>query len=159
MRKHLHIDLPEAFCVPAEGARAELGDHRWNLSLSEIGFLKERWGLSMQAWVRRARDLEIIDANQYKLLNIDIRRRGWHRVEPVRYEGVEEPIMLRRLIARALSESIVSRTEASELFPAYERTREARLEERSFTMRDLANLDVEERHRVLEEAESRSRRC
>ncbi len=141
-----------SFLVPAGAARAELGEHRWTLSLPELGLLKERWGFSMQAWIRRAWDLQIIDANQYKLLNIDIRRRGWHKVEPVRYEGIEEPIMLRRLVSRALSEAVVSRSDASDLYPEYELTREARLESKRFTMRDLAKLDIEQRHRILSES-------
>ena len=49
-----------SFLVPAEAARRELGAHRRNLSIAELGLLKQRWGLSMQGWIRRARDLEII---------------------------------------------------------------------------------------------------
>ena len=46
-----------SFLVPAEAARRELGAHRRNLSIDELGLLKQRWGLSMQGWIRRARDL------------------------------------------------------------------------------------------------------
>lgn len=44
--------------------------------------LKERWGASIQAIVRRAFDLGIISAVQYRNANVYMSRNGWKRGEP-----------------------------------------------------------------------------
>lgn len=44
--------------------------------------LKERWGVSVQAIVRRAYDLGMITAVQYRNANVYISRKGWKRGEP-----------------------------------------------------------------------------
>jgi Zn-dependent peptidase ImmA (M78 family) len=43
---------------------------------------KERWGVSVQAIVRRAYDLGIMTAVQYRNANVFISRKGWKRGEP-----------------------------------------------------------------------------
>lgn len=44
--------------------------------------LKERWGVSVQAIVRRAYDLGMITAVQYRNANVYMSRNGWKRGEP-----------------------------------------------------------------------------
>ena len=44
--------------------------------------LKERWGVSVQAIVRRAYDLGMITAVQYRNANVYMSRKGWKRGEP-----------------------------------------------------------------------------
>jgi len=44
--------------------------------------LKERWGVSVQAIVRRAYDLSMITAVQYRNANVYMSRNGWKRGEP-----------------------------------------------------------------------------
>ncbi len=105
-----------SFLVPAEAARRELGTHRRGLTLEELGLLKQRWGLSMQGWIRRARDLEIISSDMYGRLNMQFRQAGWHRDEPFRYEASESPALLRRLVLRALSEGMITLEDADRLY-------------------------------------------
>lgn len=138
-----------AFLVPREAAIRELGERRRTLSIQELGLLKERWGLSMQAWVRRAFDLNVIDRSEYRRLNIEFRRRGWHRDEPYKYEGVEEPILFRRLIWRALSEAIISDAEARELCPGFEIEGEREPEPERVTLRQLARMSRAQRETAL----------
>ena len=106
-----------SFLVPGEAAKHELGMHRRDLTMRELGLLKQRWGLSMQGWIRRALDLEVISNDLYGRLNIQFRRLGWHRAEPVRYEANETPALFHRLVLRALSERIISSEEANHLYP------------------------------------------
>ena len=106
-----------SFLVPAEAAKHELGMHRRDLTLQELGLLKQRWGLSMQGWIRRARDLAVISDDLYGRLNIQFRRVGWHRNEPFQYEANEAPTLFHRLVLRALSERIISSEEADQLYP------------------------------------------
>ena len=106
-----------SFLVPGEAARQELGTHRRSLNMEELGLLKQRWGISMQAWIRRARDLEVISDDLYGRLNLQFRHAGWHRHEPFGYEGNESPGLFPRLVLRALSERMISFEEARQLHP------------------------------------------
>lgn len=138
-----------ALLVPRSAALQELGQRRRNLSLPELGLLKQRWGLSMQAWARRAKDCGIINDTTYRRLNIQFRTRGWHRQEPYDYEGVEEPLLFRRMLWRALEERIVSRNEAREMLPGYDMTPEARLAGAEPSLAELARLGPEQRAEAI----------
>lgn len=137
-----------ALLVPRDAALRELGNKRRNLSIPELGLLKERWGLSMQGWIRRAYDLEVIDYRQYRALNILFRQHAWHRLEPYQYEGTEEPLLLRRLVWRALTEGIISAREAKEIYPAYE-SEKGTLDALEPSLRQIAQLPRDERHRLI----------
>ncbi len=140
-----------SFLVPAEAARRELGHKRHGLELEELGLLKQRWGLSMQAWVRRAHDLEIISNELYRRLNMRFRQQGWHRKEPFAYEATESPTLLRRLVLRALAERIITAEEANRLHPGSSREdSEAVAAGRS--LRELARRSLEERYQTIEAA-------
>jgi Zn-dependent peptidase ImmA (M78 family) len=52
------------------------------VTLSRIAPLKTRWGVSIQALVRRAHDLGIIANRQYRYLFEQISARGWRTNEP-----------------------------------------------------------------------------
>jgi Zn-dependent peptidase ImmA (M78 family) len=141
-----------AFLVPRSAAFRELGNRRRTLSFPELGLLKQRWGLSMQAWVHRAYDLGIIDTSHYGDLMAGFRRRKWHRIEPVRYEGKEEPMLLRRLVSRAVIEGIISSRDAADICPNYESGYETGRES-ELSLRELARLPRDERHRILASAQ------
>ena len=136
-----------AFLVPAEAARRELGPLRRGLALDELGLLKQRWGLSMQAWIRRARDLEIIGDDAYRRLNMRFRQRGWHRTEPFRYERTESPTLLRRLVFRALGERMITSEEADRLSSGS--AGGAQAPTARVSLRALARRPLEERHRTI----------
>ena len=138
-----------AFLAPAEAARRELGSHRRGLELAELGLLKQRWGLSMQGWIRRARDLDIIGEDLYRSLNIQFRTAGWHRAEPFRYESRETPALFERLVLRALAENMITSEEAERYFPGASSQQGAARASRT-SLRDLARQSLEERHRVLQ---------
>ncbi len=104
-----------AFLVPAEVARFELGIRRSTLSMNELYLLKHKYGLSMQAWIFRARDLEIITPSMARQLFQRFRANGWHRREPGDEYPSEKPLRMERLIYRALAEDLISRSKAQEL--------------------------------------------
>jgi Zn-dependent peptidase ImmA (M78 family)/DNA-binding XRE family transcriptional regulator len=138
-----------ALLVPRPAALQELGERRRDLSMPELGLLKQRWGLSMQAWARRAYDCGIIGQTTYRHLNIQFRTRGWHRREPFDYDGREEPLLFRRLLWRALEEGIVSANEAREMLPGYDMTPEARLAGAEPSLAELARLGPEQRAEAI----------
>jgi transcriptional regulator with XRE-family HTH domain len=104
-----------AFLVPAQAARFELGSRRTTLELNELFSLKQKYGLSMQAWIFRARDLEIISEAVAARLFQRFRANGWHRHEPGEAIPAEKPRRMERLIYRALAEDLISRSRAQEL--------------------------------------------
>jgi len=104
-----------AFLVPEEAVRFELGLKRSTLEMNELYLLKHKYGLSMQAWIFRARDLAIITPSTSKQLFHQFRARGWHRKEPGQEYPPEKPLRMERLIYRALAEDLISRSKAQEL--------------------------------------------
>jgi transcriptional regulator with XRE-family HTH domain/Zn-dependent peptidase ImmA (M78 family) len=101
--------------VPAVTVRCELGAHRSMLDMSELYLLKQKYGLSMQAWIFRAKDLQIIPENTAVSLYKHFRSNGWNRVEPGQAIPSEKPGRMNQLIYRALAEDLVSRSRAQEL--------------------------------------------
>ena len=97
-----------ALLLPAKYALKELGCASRRLNWRELGVLKRKYGLSMSAWVRRAYDLNIISASTYKAMNIDYKSRGWHKGEPVQYIGDEEPLLLKQMAGRAVTEGLIN---------------------------------------------------
>ena len=141
-----------AFLVPAEVARQELGAKRRHVSLEELGLLKTKYGLSMQAWAHRALDLNIIDDGLYSRLRAEVVERGGVVREPVLCEAPEEPLRLRQMTLRALAEGVITEERARELCPEAVTKRPApQPMGRAYTARDLARFPREERDRILAE--------
>jgi len=65
--------------LPAAGVRDDLV----NLDLGKLVQLKRKWGASIAALVRKARDVGTITENEYKKLNIELSRAGYRLKEPV----------------------------------------------------------------------------
>jgi len=95
-----------AFLVPEPKVRFELGAHRDILNLYELHLLKHKYGLSMQGWIYRARDLGVLSESTVRRLFVQFRREGWHRKEPGDQLPPEEPRRMQRLVLRALAEDL-----------------------------------------------------
>jgi len=106
-----------AFLVPGPRALLELGPRRKRLDFEELRLLKQKYGYSIQAWVRRARDLGIISQGAYINHFKQISTLGWKKDEPD-HICPEVPKRMRLLILRALAENLVSRSRAAELLAA-----------------------------------------
>lgn len=104
-----------AFLVPAEKAIFELGMYRKDLDLHELYLLKHKYGLSMQAWVYRAKDLNIISQNTASRLFKNFRANYLHREEPGDPYPSEKPLRMEKLIYRALAEDLITRSKAQAL--------------------------------------------
>lgn len=107
-----------AFLVPAEAARRELGVRRHALSIDELRGLKRKYGFSMQAWIRRARELGIVPRRAAQALLADMRLWGWEAAEPDEGVELEVPGRLERLVLRALAEGNLTESRAAELLAA-----------------------------------------
>jgi Zn-dependent peptidase ImmA (M78 family)/transcriptional regulator with XRE-family HTH domain len=104
-----------AFLVPEPVARFELGSHRQTLGPHELHLLKHKYGVSMQAWIYRAKNLGILSESAATRLFHEFRQQGWHREEPGDQIPPEEPARMKRLVLRALAEDLISRSRAAEL--------------------------------------------
>lgn len=104
-----------ALLVPAKAAKWELGFQRHHLNYLELHSLKHKYGMSMQAWIYRAKDLNIITEHVAARYFQEFRQRGWRTQEPGNQVPSEEPGRMKRLIMQALAENQISRSRAGEL--------------------------------------------
>lgn len=84
------------FLAPAADIYPELANLQTG-DMPRLLTLKQRWGLSVAALIRRAYTLEIISDRQYREFNIRLNRLNWRKVEP----GVlpaEAPSTLRQVV-------------------------------------------------------------
>ncbi len=69
------------------------------VTLSTLAPLKLRWGVSLQALIRRSRELKIITDRQYTYLNQQLSARGWKKQEPDNLAvPVERPRAFRKMV-------------------------------------------------------------
>lgn len=73
-------DFAGAFLYPAEAAQQDITP---SLGLQGYKKIKQRWGISIQALLMRARTLGVIDDARYLNLRQQVSHRGWNKVEPV----------------------------------------------------------------------------
>jgi len=108
------IRFGAALIVPKQAAIEELGQHRRHLGIEELHSLKHKYGLSMQAWVKRARELGILAESKAERLLDEFRKKGWDKKEPGEQYPVERPRRMERLVHRALAEELITRSAAEE---------------------------------------------
>lgn len=104
-----------AFLLPKSVLIREIMPKRENISIWELKELKELYGLSVQAIIKRAHILGIISDFYYRNFNIMLNRKGWRNLEPFAYSGKEEPIRFRQLLHYAVNEAIISMSRGAEL--------------------------------------------
>ncbi len=112
-----------AFLVPQAAVRKEMGGIRGHSpSGGELYSLKHKWGLSMQAWVRRLYDVKIISEGQYRSACQWFSENDFRHVEPGDPVQPERTERSARLIFRAVAEDLMSVSRGAELLgkPVYE---------------------------------------
>ena len=83
------------FMMPESAMRKELIAP---ITLTNIARLKPRWGVSIQALIRRANDLNIITTRQYHYLFHQLSALGWKTEEPASLQvPIEKPRLLRKM--------------------------------------------------------------
>lgn len=109
-----------AFLVPEKAARFELElaegrGRRRDLSDFELLALKLKYGMSMQAWIYRAKDLGIISDEKATAVFKRFRALGRHKREPGGEIPLEWPMRFEFLVNLALAEETISKRRAEEL--------------------------------------------
>ena len=136
-----------AFLAPAAVILREVGEKRGFVQPQELLLFKRRFGLSIQAFLYRLRDLGIINESYYKQWCIDISRLGWKKQEPLEMPP-EQPTWLRQNVLRALSEGVISKEEGEAILDE-----EIEMEQPLSLIQRQAflKLPLEERRRILAE--------
>lgn len=85
------------------------------IALSELSEIKLRYGISLQAIMRRALDLELVTERRFRSFREMMTEKGWLWKEPVDYPGKEKPSRFRRLLHYAVSSEILDPGRAAAL--------------------------------------------
>lgn len=134
-----------AFLAPRREFIEEVGERRSYIDLGELQLLKRKFGVSLQALLRRMRDLDIITAGYYRQWCIDINRIGWRRDEPGSLPP-EEPQWLQRTVLRGIAEGALTAEEGKTMLGVTVEDGE-RLD--AIQRRAFLKLPMEERRRLL----------
>jgi len=106
-----------AMLLPKETLFNELGERRTAISINELIFIKESYGISIQAIMARAKDLGIISNDQYVRFRMWVNSNPNHKKEIGfgEYKGVEHSSRFKQLLYRATAEEIISMSKAASL--------------------------------------------
>jgi len=105
-----------AFLVPKPKVLSSLGEKRTWLEPRELHLLKQEWGLSMQAWSFRAKELSVTSQQVNRRIWSQYMR-SWKAAkrEPGEQYQAEQPRLFTQSVYRALAEDLISESKASEL--------------------------------------------
>ena len=101
--------MPKAFL------ERELMKKREQISLWELEEIKQIYGISIQAIVKRSHMLGIVSDFFYRNFQVMLNRKGWKKKEPIDYEGREEAIRFKQLLHYGVSEEIITISRGAEL--------------------------------------------
>jgi Zn-dependent peptidase ImmA (M78 family) len=106
-----------AILVPKSKMVSELGQSRKMTSLQELAEIQKEWGISIQAIMYRAKDLDII--SQAKMISFFIKIKQFPdlkiQVDESRYSSVEASYRFNQLLYKGLAQELISFSKASVL--------------------------------------------
>ena len=102
-----------ALLLPRAALERELVHRRQKLTLWELGAIKQKYGISLQAIMHRACDLELITPHHLRDFMTAVKYNGWSIDEPVVYRGKEEAVRFKRLLNYAVAERILGMDQAA----------------------------------------------
>lgn len=106
-----------AMLLPKETLFNELGEKRNSISINELIYIKESYGISIQSIMARAKDLGVISNDQYVRFRIRVNQDQNLKLEIGygEYKGVEHSSRFKQLLYRATAEEIISMSKAASL--------------------------------------------
>ena len=106
-----------AMLLPKETMFNELGKKRNSISINELIYIKESYGISIQGIMARAKDLGVISNDQYVRFRIRVNQDQNLKLEIGygEYKGVEHSSRFKQLLYRATAEEIISMSKAASL--------------------------------------------
>jgi len=103
------------FLLPKEILERKLMKKREQITLWELEEIKQAYGISIQAIVRRAHMLGIVSDFFYRNFQVILNQKGWKKKEPIEYEGREEAIRFKQLLHYAVNEEIITLSRGAEI--------------------------------------------
>ena len=104
------------FLIPSHMLCQMIGNgKRTYIDIKELIKIKEYYGISIRAIVHRLRSLEVITDNYYTRWVVYMSKKYGAKIEPGEYKGEEDSKGFDLLIARGLSEGIISLSKAAVL--------------------------------------------
>lgn len=111
----LYNRFAAAFLLPAKILEEYFLPAGRKIALSELAELKLRYGISLQAIMRRALDLQLVTERKFRSFREMMNEKGWLWKEPVEYPGEENPTRFKRLLHYAVSSEILDLNRAAAL--------------------------------------------
>jgi len=111
----LYNRFAAAFLLPARIMEEYFLPAGRKIALSELAEIKTRYGISLQAIMRRALDLELVTERRFRSFREMMNEKGWLWKEPVEYRGEENPSRFKRLLHYAVSSEILDAARAAAL--------------------------------------------
>jgi len=102
-----------AVLYPSEMVKKDLVSQRQKIFYNELKIIKERWGISFPAIIKRAFQCNLINDYFAQQFNIVYRKNYVHKNEPGNYQSKEKPVRFEKMIFFALSKELISVNEAA----------------------------------------------
>ena len=115
MEERLCNAFAGAMLLPANRLKYELGELRQELHIKELEQVKEKYGISIQAIVMRAKTHGIVSDYYVEQFFKKFRAMGFAKNEPGSYKGIEKATRFNQLLLRGLSEEAFSQSKAATL--------------------------------------------
>lgn len=112
--KYCHY-FANAMLLPYDAFLREIGQKRKQLFMSELIPIKEYFGISVSAILKRARDLEVISDSYYQSFYIRFLSKNRKELGLGEYLGRESSNRFMQLLYRATSEELISMSRAAEI--------------------------------------------
>ena len=135
-----------AFLAPRLCIQREIGTKRTRIRLEELLILKRRFGLSIQALLRRLLDLGTIGESQYRWWFMFLGKMKWRRDEPEPLQP-EKGTWLKQAVHRCIAEGFITAEQGGNLLGE---KLEADLGPGMLRRKAFLKLPLEERRRILE---------
>ena len=134
-----------AFLAPRACLEREVGKARTKIRLEELLILKRRFGISIQALLRRLLDIGIINQSQYRWWFMFLSKMRWRKAEPEPLLP-EKPSWFRQAVLRSVAEGFLNAEEGGKMIGENLETDAGPgvLRRRAFL-----KLPLEERRRIL----------
>lgn len=130
-----------AFMAPEEELKKILGDKRNRIKKEEWLALKQYFGMSMQALIRRAKDCGIIQEDSYRFWNTVLHRKKEDGDTP----ECEASTWILRTVMRGYAEGVFSKTKAEELLGKPMQGESLELK----TRQDIRQMSPDERRKLM----------
>ncbi len=128
---HLYLKLPDglshkekegwchwfagAFLIPRAPFEERFGVNRVKIALNELIAIKQEWGMSVAAIMKRASNLGLVTPGRYKTYCIVANKNRWNVNEPGTWSGDEKSSRFEPLVLRALAQELITPSKAAGL--------------------------------------------